>query len=339
MDAIDFMLVNALEISPRASWASLESVLDADATTLARRWKRLVDLGLTWSGCYFATTTAAGVVLTGTLAFVEVDCVAGERESVIESISRAPHVISIECTSGSRELILTLGSMSVAEVDRYVSTELAVVPGVRATRTHFTRRFFKEGGDWRLDVLPDRKLRMLQRLETQAGAGVEIPDAPSPLHRRVIEALASDARRSASSVATEIGRSVATTARAITQVTHADWAMSRIDFAHSRVGFGASTLLWFSVPHLQVEAVGVGLGLMKEVRMCCSVIGRSNLVASLWMRDLGEFESIERRIATVFPSARLDDRWMIMRTPKRVGHLLDADHRHSGFVPFVQTQR
>ena len=48
MDDVDFALVNALQLSPRAGWAQLEAVLGVDASTLSRRWARLIESGLVW---------------------------------------------------------------------------------------------------------------------------------------------------------------------------------------------------------------------------------------------------------------------------------------------------
>jgi DNA-binding Lrp family transcriptional regulator len=329
MDEVDFALVNALQISPRASWSQLEPIVGVDATTLSRRWTRLVDSGLVWSSCFAVTPSEWTQLPSGVLALVEVSCVAGERENVMDRIAQNPSVLTIDCTSGSRELILTLSFMSVSAVDAYVAAELSAVAGVLATRTHFTRTFFKEGTSWRLGVLSQRQVRALHALPA---TGIDAPAAPTRLHGLVITGLAGDIRRPATSIAEEIGMSVATVTRAIGQILHAPWARTRIDFAHNVVGYNASIMLWFSVPHHQLETVGVGLALMPETRMCCSVINSANLAVVLWLRDLREFDAIEAKIARAFPSAMIEDRWMLPRFAKRLGHILTPAGLHAAFV-------
>ena len=343
MDDVDFALVNALQISPRATWAQLEAILGVDATTLSRRWSRLADTGLVWSSCYAALPAERARLSAGVLALVEVSCVAGERENVIKSIAPNPSVLTIDCTSGSRELIVTLSFMSVSAVDGYVATELAAVPGVLATRTHFTRTFFKEGTSWRLGTLGPRQLRALRALPV---TGLDAPAAPTRLHELVIAGLAGDVRRSATSIADEIGKSVATVTRAIGQIVHAPWARTRIDFAHNVVGYNASVMVWFSVPHHQLETVGAGLALMPETRMCCSVVNKANLAAVLWLHNLQELDAIETNIARAFPGTQIEDRWMLPRFAKRIGHILTPAGLHADFimpnrasVPFPPTLR
>jgi DNA-binding Lrp family transcriptional regulator len=329
MDEVDFALVNALQISPRAGWSQLEAIVGVDATTLSRRWTRLVDSGLVWSSCFAVTPPERAQRSSGVIALVEVSCVAGERENVMDRIALNPSVLTIECTSGSRELILTLSFLSVADVDAYVASELSTVPGVLATRTHFTRTFFKEGTSWRLGVLSERQVRALHALPA---TGIDAPAGPTRLHEQVIGGLAGDVRRSATSIADEIGKSVATVTRAIGQLLHAPWARTRVDFAHNVVGYNASVMVWFSVPHHQLETVGAGLALMPETRMCCSVINSANLTAVLWLRDLREFDALEAKIARAFPTAQIEDRWMLPRFTKRLGHILTPAGLHAKFV-------
>ncbi|TDO54821.1 DNA-binding Lrp family transcriptional regulator [Kribbella sp. VKM Ac-2527] len=334
MDEVDFALINALQVSPRASWSQLEAILGVDATTLSRRWARLVESGLAWSSCFAVTPPEQVQPPAGVVALVEVSCVAGDRENVIERIAPNPSVLTIECTSGSRELILTLSFNSVTDIDTYVATELAAVPGVLGTRTHYTRTFFKEGTSWRPGVLTPRQVRALHALPA---TGIDAPAAPTRLHDQVIAGLAGDIRRSATSIADEIGKSVATVTRAIGQILHAPWARTRIDFAHNLVGYNASVMVWFSVPHHQLETVGAGLAVLPETRMCCSVINSANLAVVLWLRNLREFDAIEAKIARAFPSAQIADRWMLPRFAKRIGHILTPTGLHTDFIRPTRT--
>jgi hypothetical protein len=66
--------------------------------------------------------------------------------------------------------------------------------------------------------------------------------------------------------------------------------------------------------------------------MCCSVVGKANLAAILWLHDLQELDAIESNIARAFPHALIEDRWMLPRFAKRIGHLLTPEGLHADFV-------
>ena len=48
--------------------------------------------------------------------------------------------------------------------------------------------------------------------------------------------------------------------------------------------------------------------------------------------DLQEFDEIETNIARAFPSARIEDRRMLPRFAKRIGHILTPAGLHADFV-------
>lgn len=331
MDELDFSLVNALQLSPRASWAQLEPILDTDSSTLSRRWARLVSEGLAWSSLQTVSRREWSTMPEGVCALVEIVCVAGQREKVIQQVSALPEALSVECTSGARELVVMLALPSITQIDRCVSMAIATLPGVLGTRTHVARRCFLDGAGWRLGMLRKDQER---RIKALANTLDDSPFAPSPLLLKVAESLGADARRPAASIAEEIGSSTSTVNRAIGQLMRADWVRTRVEIAHDVVGYNASTLLWFTVPHAQLEGIASAIALMPETRMCYSVVGASNLMVLFWLKELEQLDSLETRIARLFPSAVVNDRWMILRHAKRVGHLMDSQGYHSGHVPF-----
>ncbi|MFC5929737.1 Lrp/AsnC family transcriptional regulator [Cryobacterium melibiosiphilum] len=336
IDELDFQLINALQLHPRASWAQLESVLDSDATTLSRRWARLTGDGLVWSTAYPTTRKEWGTGPNVVCAFVEVNCAASRREDVLRELGGLAGVLSVDCTSGARDLMLTLVMTSVAEIDRYVADAVATVGGVQATRTNFISRFFADGSDWRLHVLRDRQVQAILALK---GTIHDAPEVPTAHLMEVLTALGSDIRLAASAIALDTGRSVSSVNRSIRGLMHAGWVQSRIEIAHTAIGFDATTMLWYSVPRAQVEAVGSAISLQPETRMCAGVVGSANLAVTLWLKDLEQLDEVESRVARLFPSALVVDRWLLPRQVKRIGHLIGTDGRHGGYVEPVRTVR
>lgn len=333
-DRLDFELVNALQHSPRVSWTKLAGILGTDASTLARRWARLVDEGLAWSSCYPIEFRANRPQSPDVFALVEVDCKAGHRDSVIEALSALPDVRGIETASGSRDLQLTVARSSAAALDGYTASSIASIPGVRATRTHFVRRFFKEGSQWRLDVLRQHQANAL--IQDRALGDDLVPATDFAFD--VMESLGADVRKPAATIARELGRSLSSTASMINRLMRSRSVLTRVDFAHDIVGFEAAAFIWYEVPPVDVATVGQAISLAPQVRLCCSFIDRVNLGVMVWLRTFDELDEFELRVARAYPQAVVSDRWVIPRFAKRAGHLLDSDRRRSGYVPFPQTR-
>ncbi|PPF50901.1 hypothetical protein C5B94_15100 [Clavibacter michiganensis] len=92
-------------------------------------------------------------------------------------------------------------------------------------------------------------------------------------------------------------------------------------------------MIWLSVAQAEMEKVAAALRLFPQLRMCASVTGQANLVASLWLRNLEELDDIESKLTRVFQNLRIVDRWVVPRVAKRTGHLFDDEGRWSSFVP------
>lgn len=325
IDDDDRRLLHALQLSPRAPWTQLSPILGLDPTTLARRWQRLTHEGLAWTSCYAVSQREWILMPSVSCCLIEVDCHAGRREQVIEAIGDHEGVLSVECTSGSRDLLLTVVLATHLHVDRYIEQVLARTPGVRATRSHFTRQVVRDGSQWQLDALGAVEKRKIQALTTPYA---DTPAAPTPAHEKVLDLLSRDLRMPAVAIARSLDRSLSSTSRLIHHVLGAGWARTRVEFAHDRLGWELSTVLWFVVPHEQVTNFLDRASTLPHVRMCCTVLGRMNIAITLWLRNYAELDAAERELLRDLPEVEVADRWLITRTAKRLGHLLDADGRH-----------
>ncbi len=146
----DLELIDALQISPRASWAHLGSVLNVDPVTVARRWQRVSSNGQAW------TTAALGQrqLHSMSLAFLELDCEAGAAEEVADILAEQQHLITIQHVAGSHDLWVIAVAASLPSLSDYLLTDLPRIDGVRKVRTHMATRVFDASRRWRLRVLP-----------------------------------------------------------------------------------------------------------------------------------------------------------------------------------------
>ncbi|MFY1632852.1 Lrp/AsnC ligand binding domain-containing protein [Solwaraspora sp. WMMB335] len=321
LDDLDLRLVDALQIVPRTPWSVLAPILHTDASTLSRRWSRLTATGLAWTTCY-ATPARAG------LALAEIRCAPGRRDEIAAALAALPPVVTVEYTSGPRELAVNVSAPGPAAIDRYVARHIAPLPGVRAISTRFVRSLYQEGVGFDLRTLtPAQRARLLDLRR----AGPD-PQVPQPVIERTVRALQSDVRRPAVDVAREIGVSVPLARRAIAQLARTTWVRVRADFAHDVAGWHATVQLWLTVAPERLDEVAAALAGHPAVRLCASTVSAENLVVVLWMRCLADLDRIESALRVRFPQARVTDRWLVPRAVKRMGNVLDAAGRRSGYV-------
>lgn len=327
VDETDLSLIHALQINPRVTWSRLARAIDVDASTLSRRWSRLTDEGLAWLSCYpMSSEGRAGRGWAG--AYVEVECLPGSRQPVMDELSRHNVVWNIDATSGRRDLLLTMISSSIVAIDEAVDSAIATVPGVRATKTHFFRKIIREGSAWRLDALsPSQQRALLPAPSRSQGA------LPGPQDLELLKLLGPDARIPASTVAAHLGCSAGTAGRMIERMLASGYVATRCDVAHFVAGWQVAATLWLDIPQHELTTVAAAIARMPEIRLCATIGSEANLVAQIWLHRLEDLDKFEEMVATGFPGTRVLDRWITPRFAKRLGHILRADGRRIDFVP------
>ncbi|MGP0225119.1 Lrp/AsnC family transcriptional regulator [Paenarthrobacter sp. NCHU4564] len=328
IDHLDLQLITALQTTPRISWAKLGGILNVDASTLSRRWNRLLEERLAWTSCFFMPEMA-NLSETRIGAFVEVGCVPGTRDGVIEVLAQQTQAVSVLCTSGTRDLYVIFRARTFLEIDDYVQRHIAVIPGVSSTRTHIVRSLFKEGSSWRVPVLTPAQVSALEEtLPRRAG-----PKLPSEDHLALLEALHEEIRMPVSALQKRLGVSLSSVSRSIDALLSVPWVKWRVDFAYTYAGWSCTAMLWMSIEQTQIRKVASALTSLPPVRWCASTSGESNLVASMRLKDLEELDVVEAKLQTAFPGLQVRDRWIVPRIAKMQGHLLDETGRHRGYVP------
>lgn len=327
MDAdLDLQILSAVQLNPRISWTRLAAILSVDASTISRRWTRMQEARTVWTTC-FASPRPVGAHLK--YAFIELSCAPGRRQEIIDVLTEERRVYSVNCTSGSRDLFLIVSGVGLAALDGYIDERITSIPGVTAAKTHFVQAIHLDGPTSRLRHLTEHQVEAV--LKTLPSRDRKVPISASYLE--LIAALAGDVRRPVSDVQKEVGRSLSSVSRGIETLLAVDWARWRVDLAHDLMGWEAEAMLWLRVDHPDVDrTIAMIIGL-PHVRLCASVVGEANLVASFWLRDLHELEILERRLQGPHGGLRVIDRWIIPRVAKRTGHVLDREGRWSHFVP------
>jgi len=324
LDQVDLLLIHALQVSPRASWRELGATLRLDPVTLSRRWRKLSAEGVAWTTCYPNLRLSS-------FAFVEVDCASGARESIISELSKDAATYSIDCTTGRRDLFLSVIMDTLVEIDDYVENRISALPSVNGTRTHHVRKMFAEGAGWRIGVLSNKQSQRLRSRVNEVDP--QSAKTLSALEKNLIIRLGADGRRSASSVASELGISVSAVTRGISRILFTGRATLRCDFAHELSPWKAMSVMWLSIPQDQIHGAALTMAKLPQVRVICSLASEANVMLQLWMRSLDELDTVEQALSVACPQARVLDRWIVPRIAKRMGHVLGRDGLRSGYVP------
>ncbi|MCF0090402.1 transcriptional regulator, AsnC family [Streptomyces griseoaurantiacus] len=325
LDERDLRLLHGLQIAPRVPWAEAARILGTSAAGEAARWAGLRERGLAW-----ITAHPGGSYRRVTLALVEVDCLPGARRAVVEAVCADPRAVTVEESTGGRDLLLTVITESLPALTTYVLDELETLPGVARQRTLVATAVHRHGSHWRLDALdPGEEAAFRAAAARGTTAATTTPPREAwPL----IESLAVDGRGSAADLARATGRNPATVRRQLARLLGSDLLSFRCELAGELSSWTVSSTWTAHVEPADHRRTVRALATMPELRMCISTTGDSNLAMAFWTRSPHDMLRIERTLGEHLPWLRLRGSAINLRTPKRMGWLLDASGRATGRV-------
>lgn len=328
LDELDLALLNALQIHPRATWAAVAAALEVDPVTVARRWNRLAEAGYAWITCYPGPALADAV----SLAFVEVDC-AGTVPEVAEATARMPHVATVEHTTGTRDLLLTVLTHNLGALSRFLLADLDAFPGVRGTRTHLATRTYVEGSRWQLRALDaDQRARLRPPAHPRPRRGRTSQFTTAD--RSLVRLLNTDGRRSYSALTSELGTSVNTIRRRVDALLACGHLTIRCELSRLLSDWPVSATLWAHVPVDELDRAADLISALPEVRLCVALTGGpANLLCSLWLHTADDVQRLETELADRLPRLRIIDRAVALRHFKRMGRLLNEHDTATDTVP------
>ncbi|SFY43339.1 Lrp/AsnC family transcriptional regulator [Streptomyces atratus] len=326
LDETDLALVNAVQAAPRASWTLVGQALGISAVTAARRWERLRSRGLAW------VTTYGGpfVQQVNCAAFVEVDCVPSQVPAVTERLVRDPRITGIEHVSGGTDLFLTVMVADLTALSRLAIDVIGAQEGVTATRSMIATHLFTEGSRWDLRSLDPGQRGLLRPADDTAPTGAA---TLAPEDRPLLLALGKDGRLGYGELAELTGMSESTVRRRVTRLLREGSLVPRCEIAHGVSGFPVFVHYLANVPSADLARVGASIAAASEVRLCAAIAARHSLLITAWVRSVPDTRRLEAHLTERFPELTVEDRRLTLANPKRMGHLLDAEGRNTGFVP------
>ncbi|WP_229072003.1 Lrp/AsnC family transcriptional regulator [Actinoplanes sp. DH11] len=326
LDELDYQLLTALQLAPRADWQRIGAAIGVDGSTAARRWNRLYRTGHAWIGCLPAQLALPSVVL----ALIEVDCVAGRLPEVAADLADDPNIVTLEHVTGARDLLIQAAFPDHVQLGRYLSLRLGLLPGVAASRTQIAVTVHSEGSRWRLDRLSDPARQAL--LE-----GRPAPRGTSHVYTdddlRLIKVLSEDPRQPAVRIAERTGLSPTTVRRRLDRLDADRSIVYRCEVARYVSGYPISVSLWCTLPPGDTGRVVSKLSGMRETRFCATLSGSANLILIVWLRSVQEIAAFEARLSAQVPEVTIADRAVALWVLKLGGQLLDPHGRRLRTVP------
>lgn len=315
LDELDLAIVHALQIDARAPWTRLAAAVGADSATVTRRFEQMRDERLAWLTCWpkaaqwESSTDLAMAVLEG--------------HADLDAIGALPWVLSIDETSAG-VVALVASSSGLRGLGARVR-ELVTIAGLGggAPRMHVVASVFAEDSMWRTRALDARGQRIMV-----GPVGAEAPSAPKPaLVAELAAELAHDPRMSAAKLGTRLGVSEATARRTVERASLSGRLGLGCDLAVPAAGLRRGAMLW--ARSSQLHTAGSQARRLPQSYRVLEVVGPAPLCISVRATTLTALPEIERALGG---EIEIVDRWTVLGTRKRNGHLLDDWGRTQGRV-------
>ncbi|MFJ4028564.1 Lrp/AsnC family transcriptional regulator [Paenarthrobacter sp. NPDC089989] len=322
---LDLEIVNALQINPRAEWSRIADALGLSAPTVARRWNILAEQGLAW----ITPSPGQRYLSAGWSAFIQLSSMPGESEALIQRLCAEPAFGTVSMVTGSHDIFMDCFASSHEELMDIVTGSFPRLAGITDREVVFVTKLYRQASEWRSGTLEPARARLVSTESRSAPAGY----SPDPLDAALLEELANDGRASWAELGAACGVSPQTARRRVERFLAAGYMTLRCDSSTAANRGLREVTLMLNVPAQYVDDVGRYFATQTNCRLSAQVLGTQNLVVTLWVRDYLEAQAYERDLAERAPGSSVISRQAVVRTYKRLGHLLDESGRSTGVVP------
>lgn len=321
LDELDLAIVHALQIDARAPWTRVAEAVGADAATVARHWQRMSAERLAWTTAWpsprrwSSRTDVAAVLLER-----------GTSSDVLAAVVALPWVIVADETSAGILVLVATGDGLPGIAGRVAAL---VQAGASVLRVEVASAVVAEDSSWRLRSLSAAQQAVLRGRtgETQGTHGAD----PRPPRREVLDELAAvldeDPRMPAAALAARLGVSEATARRTVERATASGHLRLGCDLAMPAAGLGRGVILWASAAELERAAERAAR--LPEAHRVGAFVGAAPLFLCVRGSSLTIVPAVERAWGS---DVEVHERWTVLRSVKRNGHLLDDAGRTAGRI-------
>ncbi|MFJ4172069.1 AsnC family transcriptional regulator [Paenarthrobacter sp. NPDC089714] len=322
---LDLEIAGALEVNPRADWTLLGRALGVSASTVGRRWAYLQEHGLAW------VTVAPGerFLSNASAAFINLSVKPSRYQATIEHLCSVPEFATVSMVSGAYDVQLDCFAHSNEQLMATINTAFENLKGISSRNVIFLTVLYRHGSQWSSGSLaPDQAQLIRQRGMEASGPGLG-----SSLQDRLLSELARNGRASWSDLAAACAVSAQTARRRVERYLATGYFSLRCDTSPALQAGRREISLGLNVPAPHVEVAGHYFSSLSSCRVSAQVLGSENLTVTLRVRDYAEVQYHEKELHALAPGSTVVSRQAVIRTYKRMGHLLDANGHRQGFVP------
>ena len=270
LDELDRRLIGALHLAPRATWDDIGGILSADASTLKRRYDRLVEARMV------RTIGQAdwGMHSTAMPVHVFLDITGETPLTVLDRLRDLPHIQLLAQISGDHPLYAVVHAPSEADTSKAIDRMFSV-PGVRGVNALPALRTLRRGHTWDPQFLTGAEradLLTLTGTQPEGTATATPPAKPlSETERIVVEQLMRDGRATSASIARTCGLPASTAHRAVRRVLDEGWVKPRLEIVSEWLGFHTPFLLRLRVAPGETPEVMHRLDQLPQTRVIVHV--------------------------------------------------------------------
>ncbi|NHP13163.1 Lrp/AsnC family transcriptional regulator [Rhodococcus sp. KBW08] len=313
----DLRLLNALQIRPRASWSELSRAIGSDPVTLTRRWERLHSQGIAWIAAY-----RGGPIVSAT-ALLEIECAPAQTLGVAEQIAHDPEVLTVDLTTGNRDLLVTLTCTDLDQLSRYVLERTRSLPMITAMRTQIVSSANSDARNWRLRALDADEIAALEATPPAKIRGVR---ASGEEQSQLFDILSREPRITVSALAAALGVTPARAGALLSHELSTGRLVVRTEIARPYSGWPVYAWYFLRLDGRK-EAIAQRLSHLREARLVASTIGSYDIALAVWLRSIDDVQRLEGYLAEQFPGVSVVDRSIVLRTPHHLHRTIDVSGR------------
>ncbi|MEJ6550540.1 MULTISPECIES: Lrp/AsnC family transcriptional regulator [unclassified Corynebacterium] len=321
LSTLDERIIHAVQVAPRAPWATLAPVVGADPVTLARRWAQLRREGVVY-------VTGYGGDADSVIALIEIECRPHKTLEVADALVEERNAFTIDFTAGARDIMVTLQTQGTTGLADWTLDRVRRLDGIRKVRTHLVSQIVTDAREWRLRALSKDEVAEIGRRVRPSTA--TMPRLTPEERRGVLDTLAVDGRASTAEIAAAAGISARKAREAVAALTSSDRYNVRVDVARARTPWPVSVWYFLQVSADKLAKVGPLLSRIDEVRLVVTATGEYNVIMAAWLRSLMDVNHLEAVLEERLPGVRIVDRSVVLRSLKHLGHVLDDNGDATG---------
>jgi DNA-binding Lrp family transcriptional regulator len=298
IDRVDRQILHALQISPRAPFARIGTVLGVSEQTVARRYQRLRGAGIVRVLARLEPAHRPNASYWS----LRIGCRPGTAEALADALARRGDTSWISIGAGGAEVTCQ------AEVEGDGAGLLHHLPrasNVLTFNAHQMLHHFPGRGeiDW---VLPDNDVNAEQRhflaeaTPPRSGEAKGRDARTVPADRPLIDELSRDGRASWATLAAATGWSQRQVAHRVGELVGSGAIFFHLDVADVLIGMNSAANLWFTVAPAHLASVGARLADHAELAFVAAVTGSANLMAAARTPDARElYRYLTTKVAAI----------------------------------------